>query len=65
MAFYCALLSEQSDQGQFCLEWVEVEHSVPFLPPITKAEADQMLTSIAVCFVIVFIVRRILDLLKY
>lgn len=66
MTFHCALLSESSEgQAQICLEWVEVKQPVSFLPPITKTEADQMLTSIAICFAVVFIVRRVLDLLKY
>jgi hypothetical protein len=66
MTFYCALLSESTEgHAQVCLEWVEVKQSVSFLPAITKAEADQMLISIALCFAVVFIVRRVLDLLKY
>lgn len=66
MTFYCALLSESLEgQAQICLEWVEVKQPVSFLPPITKTEADQMLVSIALCFAVVFIVRRVLDLLKY
>ena len=66
MTFYCALLSDPTEgQAQVCLEWVEVKEPVSFLPPITKTEADQMLISIAICFAVVFIVRRVLDLLKY
>ena len=60
----CRTLSHPNDSGfQTCLEWVE-QSSTSFLPSITKQDADSLLMDIVPCLVVVFIVRRILSMLR-
>jgi len=63
MAYNCVQLSEPSEGVQSCLEWHEV--STTLLPPMTFAEANQYLIYVVSAFVVVFVVRRCLDLLRY
>ncbi|MGR3978029.1 hypothetical protein FW754_10200 [Acinetobacter sp. 1207_04] len=58
----CKTLSPQNESGlQTCLEWQEQK---PFLPNLTVQQADQMLVAIVGCFVVVFIVKQVISLLK-
>lgn len=62
--YVCKTLSQPNESGlQTCLDWVE-QKSTTFLPPLTKQEADSLLMAIVPCLVVVFIVRRILSMLR-
>jgi hypothetical protein len=63
MNFVCKQLDE-SLNPPVCTEWSELEPTTNLLPPITKQEADALLIAIIPCFVIVFVVRRILSMLR-
>lgn len=62
--YVCNTLSEPNETGlQTCVSWVD-QQSTTFLPELTKQDADSLLMAIVPCLVVVFIVRRILSLLK-
>ncbi len=63
MAYNCVRLSDPSEGVQVCLEWQEV--TTTLLPPMTFADANQYLIYVVSAFVVVFVVRRCLDLLRY
>lgn len=63
MNFVCKQL-EESSNPPVCSKWGELDATTNLLPPITKQEADMLLTAIVPCLVVVFIVRRILSMLR-
>lgn len=63
MNFVCKQLDE-SLNPPVCTEWEQLDATASFFPTITKQEADTLLIAIIPCLVIVFIVRRILSMLR-
>lgn len=63
MNFVCKHL-EESSNPPVCVEWGELDATTNLLPAITKQEADMLLMAIVPCLVVVFIVRRIINMLS-
>lgn len=63
MNFVCKQF-EESSNPPVCAKWGELETTTNLLPAITKQEADSLLLAIIPCLVVVFIVRRILSILR-
>lgn len=63
MNFVCKQL-EESSNPPVCTKWGELDSTTNLLHPITKQEADMLLMSIISCLVVVFIVRRIINMLS-
>lgn len=63
MSFVCKQLDD-SLNPPVCTQWEELEPTANFLPPMTKQDADSLLLLIIPCLVIVFLVRRILSMLR-
>lgn len=63
MNFVCKQL-EESSNPPVCTKWGGLDSTTNLLPPITKQEADMLLMSIIPCLVVVFIVRRIINMLS-
>ncbi|MDM1764451.1 MULTISPECIES: hypothetical protein [unclassified Acinetobacter] len=58
----CKTLSQPNENSlQTCLEWQEQKS---FLPDLTKQQADEILIAILSCFAVVFIIKRVLNLLN-
>ena len=63
MNFVCKQL-DSNLSPPVCTEWEELDTTASFLPSMTKQEADSLLMAIIPCLVVVFIVRRVLSMLR-
>ena len=64
MAYVCETLSspETTTGQQTCNKWVEQQQSNSFLPNLTAADKDALLTWFIGIFVVVFTLKKILKL---